>query len=169
MLGVLNNCTQEWYRKEQTVGRLCRADADLHASFTLQSHLCALSVPSTCHHCLTVVKPGHFLPEHTTYQSSISLPHYHLTVKGLRRRVGRKRGERGWREVISQCHDMTLCPWNKLSEFCDAPLPADKPPTGGESRLTALKTTHYVAVFLCCHAENGFVYHSTGGSTRAAE
>lgn len=102
---------QELYKNEQTLGRLYRADADLHASFTLQSHLCALSFPSTCHSGSTViVKPGHFLLEHMTYQSSISLPHYHLTVlKGLRRRVGRKRGGWGWRQVISLCHDMTLC------------------------------------------------------------
>lgn len=113
VLGIMNNYSahKKNTKEEQTGSRLCGADADLHPSFTLQSHLCALSVLSTCHDGSTVVvKPAHFLLEHMTYQSSISLLHYHLTVlKGLRTRVGRRRGEWGWREVISQCHDMTLC------------------------------------------------------------
>lgn len=83
------------------------------------------------------------------------LLHYHLTVlKGLHG------GRGGGNNFTMPWHD-TL-PQNKISEFCDAPLPADKPATGGESQLTALKRTHYVPVFLCCHAENGFVYRSTG-------
>lgn len=48
VLGVLNYSTlRTRKKKEQTVGRWCRADADLCASFTLDTHLCALSVPST--------------------------------------------------------------------------------------------------------------------------